>query len=159
MSRQQIGLTVFLVLLIAVSIWVIFTPKEEFRNFLRRQIAEQQKEPDLEFKRVILSEISRGIRYWEIEAATSKINNDSGTADMDTITGKFYQDNEPVFRIKAPRALWKMKDKEIMIDKVEGSNTDAQGVRENYSFKADTMKWNMTNKKIELSGNPKIEVF
>ena len=158
MTGRNVSIGGLIIIILISFVWALFAPKEEFRSFLRQKVAEQTKEPDLSFKKVIFSEVVDGITYWEIEAETSHVNNDTGLATLDRIKGKFFEDDRPNLKILAPKAYWNMKDKEIIIEMPQGENIPGAGSPHNYTFKADKLRWSLATKRIELLGHPEVRI-
>lgn len=105
----------FALFILALFVWALYLPKQDISAFVSETIKEQKQQFDLFYRGVTLQEISNGVKYWEIKAVTSTINETAGTASLETTEGTFFEKGEPVLRFKAPLALWRMERKQIVL--------------------------------------------
>lgn len=117
-SRIIFSLTA--IFLLGIFGWALLAPKEDISRKINRTIKEQSRQADLAFKGVAFEEISSGIKYWQLKAKNASVNNSSGLASLQEVTGTFFKNNRPVLRFISPAALWDMKKKEIYLDKPIG---------------------------------------
>jgi lipopolysaccharide export system protein LptA len=113
---QKIWVWIVALLVIGWLAWLIFFPKESFESKIRKTLERQKNRADLLLKDVTFSESFGGTKFWELDAETAVLNQDQGGAELKPVKGRFYKNNTPVLFFIAPKVLWNMRDKEIVIE-------------------------------------------
>lgn len=179
---KKAALILFIALLAFVSLWVVFSPKDSLNQRIAQTLQKQKEKADLLFRGVTFSEIDNGIKYWELNAKESILNNDLGFAKLKEVDGTFFQKGKPSLNFIAPSADWNMKDKEISLEKPIGFDANSNikpnqiaaylakipnaqnlsvfsmrnkyisGMGNIYWFKANVLNWKMANQKILCRG-------
>lgn len=146
------NLPVVIVLLIVISMfaWALFAPKENISKKISKKINEQKQKADLFMKGVTFSEITGGVKYWEIKSISSEINKNKDTAYLSETVGAFFKKGIPTFHIISPKILWNMKSKEIFID-------SALGFSKSFKFETKKLYWSLASKKLKTDEDVIIE--
>ncbi len=117
---SRIILIVFIVFIVGIFYWALFSPKQDVSERIYKTLKEQEKKADLSFKDVTFEEVVAGVKYWQLEAKTAKVNKSTQIATLKDAKGNFFKKGKPVLRFRSPAALWDMKEKEILLDKPLG---------------------------------------
>lgn len=126
----------FAAFFIGIFIWAAFVPKTDIDKKISVEIENQKKKADMFMKGVIFSEISEGIKFWEIKSITSVINNNTNQALLKQVQGEFFSKGKPVLNFISPKVLWDMKNKNIIIE-------NPLGFDNKFKFKTDVLNWAM----------------
>ena len=127
-------------------IWALFFPKTAIEEKINKALQEQKKKTDLFLKRITLAEIVDGVKYWEIRALTSEINQDTGIAVLRGVSGTFFKGDLKTIGFDAPKVFWNMSKKEIKIESPTGYDRK-------FKFETDALSWSLATKKILTEGN------
>ncbi len=100
--------------MVGIFYWAVFSPKDDVTAKISKTLKDQKQRADLFLKGVTFSETAEGLKYWEIKALTSKMNNDTGIADLIDVTGTFYRKDKPALNFVSPKVVWDMKNKTIL---------------------------------------------
>ncbi|MBU0686748.1 MAG: hypothetical protein KKB81_02690 [Candidatus Margulisbacteria bacterium] len=117
---KKIFVAVFVIFLVGLFAWAIFSPKQDFQEKIEETLEKQKERADLKFIGVTFSETVGGVKYWELEAKTATLNNDTETADLLEVNGSFFEKNTAVLKFIAPKVFWNRNQKEIIIDQPFG---------------------------------------
>ena len=143
--------------LVLTFAWAIFLPKGRIQQELQQRLIEQKATPDLQLKGVTFSESAGDIKYWEIVSATSRLNRDTGQAQLQELNGLFFDSNKPALHFSAPTAEWNMKSKEISIQEPTGfevtayDRNDPQSAPQSpaaLSFAAKKLRWSLDDQEL-----------
>lgn len=175
---KKIVIWLFVLFILLLFLWAIFSPKDTFEEKIQQTLAEQKERADLKFVDVTFSETFGGVKYWELDAKTSSFNKDQETADLVIVNGRFYKNNDPVLKFISPKVFWNMQQKEITIQnplgydlvteknlknlqRLIGKQTDPQIIYKSAAnisgriagawFKANQLNWNLKIKKLFCS--------
>jgi LPS export ABC transporter protein LptC len=135
--------------LIGIFLWAAFFPKTSIDQTINKTIEAQKTRSDLAFKKILLQEIVKGKKYWEIHAITAWMNNDLGAALLSSIEGVFLKDNKPSLRFTAPEANWDLKNQVINLKDPRGFNPKDDKL---VMLESETLQWRMADKKIASEG-------
>jgi len=113
-------LIVFVGFIVWIFVWALFAPKEDISDRITRTLEEQEKRADLSFKEVTFEEIVDGVKYWQLNAQTAKVNKSTEISTLKDSKGIFYKNGKAVLRFISPAALWDMKKREILLDQPIG---------------------------------------
>lgn len=174
---KRLGFLAFVLFILFLFVWALYLPKEEIADTITRTLEQQRERLDLFFQGVTFQESSNGVKYWEIQARSSSLNNTTGLATLEEATGYFYESGRPALKFISPRAYWQMKQKEIYLENPLGYDVKSEGhIREFLSeikdkdvsvfslparyrtsgegtlFKAKKLSWKMINKKLLCEG-------
>ena len=174
---KRLGFAAFVLFILFLFIWALYLPKEEIADTISRILKQQRDRLDLFFQGVTFQESSGGVKYWEIKARSSSVNNTTGLATLEEATGYFYESGRPALKFLSPRAFWQMSQKEIYLENPLGYDVKSEGrIREFLSeikdkdvsvfslparyrtagegtlFKAKKLSWKLTNKKLLCEG-------
>lgn len=116
----------FILFILILFVWALYIPKHDVTETISTVIKEQKDRFDLYYKGITLQEISNGVKYWEIKAAQSLINKSTNIASLENTEGTFFKDKNPVLKFKAPKAIWKIHKKEIILYKPIGYDANAE---------------------------------
>lgn len=116
----KVILSLFLIFIVWIFYWALFSPKQEISQRIYKTIREQEKRADLAFKEVSFEEIEAGIKYWQLFAQKAMINKSTRIATLKDSDGTFFNDGKTTLLFKSPAALWDMKKKEIYLDQPIG---------------------------------------
>ncbi|MCU0641273.1 MAG: hypothetical protein MUC35_04200 [Candidatus Margulisbacteria bacterium] len=117
----KITLTILLAgFIIWLLYWTLFAPKQDLTQLIYSTMQEQSKRADLSFKKVSFEEVVGSEKFWQLEASTAMVNNNTGVATLQDTSGTFYKKGRPVLKFRSPAALWEMKKQEIYLDKPLG---------------------------------------
>ncbi|GEM_PF-2501154 len=109
------SLAALLVILVSVFIWAVFAPKKDLSIRISSKLEAQKQRSDLSMKEAVFFEIAGGVKFWEIRAQTSHINNSTQKSELNNIHGVFFEGGKPALNIIAPKVFWDMKKKSIEI--------------------------------------------
>jgi lipopolysaccharide transport protein LptA len=174
---KRSGFLAFVLFILFLFVWALYLPKEEIADTISRTLEQQRERLDLFFQGVTFQESSGGVKYWEIKARSSSLNNTTGLATLEEATGYFYESGRPALKFISPRAFWQMNQQEIYLENPLGYDIKSEGqVREFLSeikdkdvsvfslparyrtsgegtlFKAKKLSWKMINKKLLCEG-------
>ncbi|MBI5698978.1 LPS export ABC transporter periplasmic protein LptC [Candidatus Saganbacteria bacterium] len=174
---KRLGFSAFVLFILFLFVWALYLPKEEIATTISRTLEQQRDRLDLFFQGVTFQESSNGVKYWEIKAKSSSLNNTTGLATLEEATGYFYESGRPALKFISPRAFWQMDQKEIYLENPLGYDVKSEGsIRkflaeikdkdvsvfslparyrtsgEGTLFKAKRLSWRMTNKKLLCEG-------
>ncbi|OGC36297.1 hypothetical protein A2311_01375 [candidate division WOR-1 bacterium RIFOXYB2_FULL_48_7] len=176
MNLSRLILSLAFIFLAGIFFWALFVPKDDMSQRIYKTIQEQTQHSDLFFKQVAFEEISNGLKYWQLQAATGAVNKSTGLATLQDSTGTFFKLGKPVLLFSAPAALWDMKKKEIYLDKPTGydvtlanriqqltkqaatNRTSLFSLPENfragasYWFQAKNLSWKLSDQQLLCSG-------
>jgi len=168
----------FVLVILGFFIWALL-PKEDFNKKISEQIKMEKEKADVIFKNATLAEISNGIKYWELIATDSSINNSKGIADLISVDGIFFENGRPTIKFIAPTAKWLMKGNEIYLNDpigydvrsekavrplIEKAKKEGKGYSifnlplkrtsafEGYWFEARNLNWKLATKKLLCVG-------
>jgi lipopolysaccharide export system protein LptA len=116
----QIILTFFIIFIIGIFYWAIFSPKDDISERIYETIKEQENRADLSFKKVSFEEVVAGVKYWKLTADSAVVNKSTSLATLKDSKGTFYEKGKAVLKFNSPSALWDMKKKEIFLDEPIG---------------------------------------
>lgn len=157
--------------LAGVFYWAIFVPKETVSRRIYDTLKKQEKQADLFFKKVSFEEISNGIKYWKLSAATATVNKQGGLATLQNAQGTFFDKGKGALNFRSPAAMWDIKKKEIYLDKPLGydagseskiaklalKNKDARSIfnltgLSSYWFQANNLSWKLSDQRLLCTG-------
>lgn len=147
MSRNKKILIGVLVLLLAVlGIWTVASvptaPDDE--GPLEKRV--------MTYNGNTLSEEKDGKLLWEMTAETMEVDIDTQDASITNLDAKFYTEDGRVLEVKAPKANYVAKTKELKAGGgIKGDSTDGAHVR------CDELEWKANEEKLTLIGNAKLE--
>lgn len=121
-SRFLVILSICLVF-IGFFLWALISPKTDLEETVAQKIKAEKEKSDVLFKNVTFSEISDGIKYWELNAVSSTVNKSIGVANLKTVDGLFFNNGKTALKFIAPKAAWKINDKEIYLNEPLGYDT------------------------------------
>ncbi len=113
--NSRTSLIALAVVLSLVFVWAVFTPEKDLAKRISNKLESQKQRSDLSMKEAVFSEIAGGVKFWEIRAESSHINNSTQKAELDRIHGIFFKDGKPSLNIIAPKVFWDMKKKSIEV--------------------------------------------
>lgn len=119
-TTSKIIFAVFILFISLIFFWALFIPKEDVSSQIHKTLKEQEKKADVSFKDVIFEEISAGNKYWDLLAQSAMLNKSTQVAALKKAKGTFYKKGKAVLLFRSPAALWKMREKEILLDKPLG---------------------------------------
>lgn len=160
--------------ILGLFVWALYAPKQDVaQNLINATLKEQKKRSDLFYKGVTFQETEKGVKYWEIKAKTSSINNSTKIASLEGTNGTFFQKGKPVLTFIAPSAIWQMDKKQIDIYRAVGydANSDKasidsiikkskdmptyfelpakyKGKGRGFFFKAENLSWDINDKNL-----------
>lgn len=162
----------FVLSILFLFVWALFIPKTQISQIIATAINSQSERSDLAFKGVVVSEISNGIKYWEIKAKTSDLNSDNNIAILKETNGSFYENNQAELNFISPEIVWEMNKKELKMKQPFGFDSKSKNKvkkilsdsRQNifnfpskngagYYFKAKELTWKQKENKILCKGN------
>lgn len=143
-------LAVAAILIFWIFYWAMFIPKETVTDKISQKLEEQKQRSDFQMKGVVFSEISNGIKYWEIKAITSQINRTTGVASLNDIKGYFYNRGKKSVDFIAPRVFWDMANKRIKIEAPVGYDR-------NYKFETAELNWALDTKTLSTETEIRLE--
>jgi len=176
----QFILILFLIFIVGIFSWAVFSPKQDISDRIQVTLKEQEKKADLAFKDVTFEEVSDGVKYWDLNAQKAMVNKSTGLSTLKDSNGTFFQDNQPALLFFSPAALWDMKKKEILMDKPIGydpslakdidqllknsNNPDISTFnlprlyqeKAKFWFRANNLSWNLANQKLLCIGKIKL---
>jgi len=160
--------------------WAIYSPKNDIHEVIARKLESESTKSDVAFNIVTFSEVSDGIKYWQLNAASSTINKTTGIAYLSIVDGVFYRDGQPTLKFLAPKAVWQMNKKEISLIEPFGYDVRSEqelkeeikkigGVKrlfsyfslpsekpesksKGYWFKSKRLEWKLSTKKLYCEG-------
>lgn len=162
----------FSLFILILFVWALYIPKQDIKDTISQTLEEQKGRLDLFYKGVTFQETSNGVKYWEIKAKTSSVNNDLGIATLESTEGTFFSRGKPTLKFIAPKAVWQINKKEIFLYKPTGfdANADKKHIASIYTnhkapsyfelparyagngrgffFKAENLSWSIKDKKI-----------
>ncbi|NQU17030.1 MAG: LPS export ABC transporter periplasmic protein LptC [Candidatus Saganbacteria bacterium] len=169
---KKISFYLFVAFVLFLFVWALFIPKTEISQKIAEAVKSQTERADLAFKGVTVQEIVDGIKYWEIKAKTSNLNEDKNYAILKETNGTFFEKDEPGLKFISPEILWQIEKKEIEMKQPFGFDARSEKKvktllkdrRKNifalplkngqgYYFKAEKLKWKLKDKKISCQGN------
>lgn len=169
---KKISFFLFTAFILFLFIWALFIPKGEISHKIAEVIKTQSERADMAFRGVTVSEVVDGIKYWEIKAKASDINEDQSLAILKDTDGTFFEKGQPGLKFISPEILWQMNDKEIEMKRPFGFDVGSEKkARETlkdpqknifslpfkngrgYYFKAEKLKWRLKDKKIFCAGD------
>lgn len=160
--------------ILGLFVWALYVPKQDIaQNLIDSTLKEQKNRSDLFYKGVTFQEVENGVKFWEIKAKTSSINNSTKIASLEGTNGTFFQKGKPVLTFIAPSALWQMDKKQIDIYRAIGydANSDKasidsiinkskdmptyfelpakyKGKGRGFFFKAENLSWDINDKNL-----------
>lgn len=170
---KNILFTIFCIFILVLFIWALYIPKQDITQTISQTLKEQTQKLDLLYKGVTFQEVSNGIKYWEMKARTSSVNNSTGIATLEETNGTFFSNGKPTLKFKAPNAIWKMAEKEIILIKPIGYDAKTEekgfsifdnsqekalsyfelpsryeGKGKGFFFKAENLSWSLKDQEI-----------
>lgn len=139
--NSRTSLIALAVVLSLVFVWAVFTPEKDLAKRISNKLESQKQRSDLSMKEAVFSEIAGGVKFWEIRAESSHINNSTQKAELDRIHGIFFKDGKPSLNIIAPKVFWDMKKKSIEVFSPLGY----EGISR---FETASLVWSLDDKKI-----------
>jgi len=173
---NRIILIIFIVFIVGIFYWAIFSPKQDVSERIYQTLKEQEKRADLSFKDVTFEEVVAGVKYWQLQADTAMVNKSTGIATLKDANGSFFKKGKPVLLFRSPAALWDMKKKEIILDKPLGYDVNLERQISNliktlksprlsvfnlpklydqglgYWFQANNLSWKLADQKLLCTG-------
>jgi LPS export ABC transporter protein LptC len=143
---KKITIILIVSFIVGIFYWAVFVPKDDVAEKISKTLEEQKQRADLFLRGVTFSETAEGQKYWEIKAISSKMNNDTGMADLIDVKGTFYSKGRPSMNFISPKVVWDMKDKKISIQ-------SATGFEKNYKFETPLLCWGLESKLISAEGD------
>jgi lipopolysaccharide transport protein LptA len=174
---KRLGFLAFVLFILFLFIWALYLPKEEITSTITKTLEGQKERLDLLFQGVTFQESSGGVKYWEIKAKSSAINNTTGLATLEEAVGYFFESGRPTLKFLSPRAFWQMNKKEIYLENPLGYDVKSESKLKQFLseikdqevsvfslparyknpgegilFKAKRLSWKLANKKMLCEG-------
>ncbi|OGC04217.1 hypothetical protein A2276_06395 [candidate division WOR-1 bacterium RIFOXYA12_FULL_43_27] len=169
---KKISFFVFTIFIFVLFAWALFIPKEEITKKITEAAKKQNTISDLSFRGVTVQEVVEGIKYWEIKAKTSELNQGSNLAILREAEGTFFEKGSPTLKFISPEIVWKIDKKEIEIKSPfgfdPGSEAKVRSILKDPQknifflpaangkgsyFRAEKLDWKLKDKKISCDGN------
>ncbi|MCA1903587.1 MAG: LPS export ABC transporter periplasmic protein LptC [Cyanobacteria bacterium KgW148] len=131
---------------VGAGVWVYFNP-------INQQAETPSQVPGSTLDNVTLTEFdSQGNLIWEIKASKADYSQDNLTAQIVTVSGKFYRGGKVLIEAQGKAGSVNQKERKITID----GDIKAKLLNENIQVNADRMVWQADDDLLTATGNIKI---
>ncbi len=131
---------------IGAGLWVYFNP-------IKQSADAPVQNPGSSLDNVTLTEFdSQGNLIWEIKATKANYSQDNLTAEIVTVSGKFYRAGKVLIEAKGKAGTVNQKERKITID----GDIKAKLLNENIQITADRMVWQADDDLLTATGNIQI---
>lgn len=165
-------------IIVGFFIWALL-PKDDYNAKISETLKKEKTKADVIFKDATLAEVYDGIKYWELIATNSTINQSAGIANLSIVDGLFFDNGRPTIKFLAPSAVWHINRNEILLNNPIGYDVkyekiikselakvkDLTRLRsffhlpdkfgnkfEGYWFSAKNLNWRLSTKKLICTG-------
>jgi lipopolysaccharide export system protein LptA len=172
---KRLPIYLLLLLILLLLFWALFVPKQDFSEKIGKTLEEQKRRADMFFNMITVKEIVNGVKYWEIRARSSEMDKAPNITYMKDTYGTFFENGQPVLKMLAPTATWRMNNNEIFLTEpigydmkfeknFKGRIEDLRDIKDTrsvfhlplsssqkdtgYWFKAHNLDWKLLNKNI-----------
>ena len=166
-------------ILVGFFMWAML-PRDDYTKKVSEKLKSEKKKADVIFKDATLAEVYEGIKYWELVAKSSVINNSIGKADLTIVDGLFFEKGKPTIKFLAPTAVWHIKKNDILLNDPIGFDIKYENIvrselakvnditrlrsvfhlpgkvgnkYEGYWFAAKNLNWRLSTKKLICTGS------
>lgn len=131
---------------IGAGLWVYFNPIKQTTDV-------PTQTPGSTLDNVTLTEFNRqGNLIWEIKASKANYSQDNLSAEIVTVSGKFYRGGKVLIEARGKAGTVNQKERKITID----GDIKAKLLNENIQINADRMVWQADDDLLTATGNIKI---
>lgn len=181
MPRLNSLLPLFVVIVIVgFFIWGLL-PRDDYGKKVFETLQQEKQKADVVLDDATLAEVVNGVKYWELLAKTSSMNNTTGKADLTKVDGLFFDSGTPTLKFLAPTAVWNMRGNEIFLqdpigydirsetsvkEMIAKEQAASNGISrfhlstrntgrsfEGYWFEAKNLEWKLSTKKLLCNGS------
>ena len=117
---KKILFAIFSFFILFLFIWALYLPKSDVNRTIADIFTGQKNKIDLIYKGVVFEEIDNGVKYWELKAASSSLDNRSKIVVFENTKGTFFKNSSPTLYFVSPNASWFIDSKKIILIKPLG---------------------------------------